>query len=416
MNCWKSKNQSTKYTISGKTNSSSIKKINISRNPSKKLFHENRNSTLHFPNTMFEQFASLTSNKDLCKTSSKSIKLSRKCNLSQIKEDRIKDEDKFALVPRIKTTISMSKSPVVSLSSQSFYDCTDTVSTGSTLSAPSFKIENKKTFANIERKSVSRIASQYLHPDNSEYEINVLHYENDVLPGTNFSHSLQSHLNSFNTNYFSMDDSSLAEIQTKNRKTNKKNLIKSNQQEIDSTIHDIKYSWEIDDWMPSRQRTKCDNRIKDVKIYNKKSHDCEMKYSWQVIGTSAQTSYTLLQNLLNNINAKNNKFAYKMCSIKYSWQIIGTGTQASLLDNYNDPDYWSGILLTGNKNCNENSPEIDNNETDCTKLQDPEEGLKKYLMLNNQQTQTFADKEIQANSIDCCAKYSWHKLIKSTCD
>lgn len=371
--------------------------------PLKELSNKKRNNTSYFPNIVFE---SLTSNKDLHKASSKSIKLSRKCNLSQMKESQLKYEDKFALVPRIET--SMSESSMMSLSSQSFHDCTNTVSTVSTLSISNFKIENKKTFANIERKPVS----QHLHPSNSECEISVLHYENDI--SGNCPNFFQSPLKSANTNLSSMDDFSLAKIQAKYKNViDKKSTIK-NQQEIDSTICDIKYSWEIGGWLPSPQRKKCDNtyKMRNIKIYNRKPYDCEIKYSWQVVGTSTQTSYTLLQNLLNNISRE--KPVYKLCSIKYSWQIIGTGTQTSL-DDY-DPDYWSGILLTPNKNYNENSPQIGNNKTDCTKLQDfakyPEEKFKKYLMLNNQQTQTFAEKEIQANSIDCYKKYSWHKIIE----
>lgn len=152
--------------------------------------------------------------------------------------------------------------------------------------------------------------------------------------------------------------------------------------------------------------------------YGRKPYDCKIKYSWQAIGTSTQTSYSLLQDLLNDTDTKSNMSAYKICNIKYSWQIIGTSTQASLCAiNYNDQDYWNGMLLTPTKNYNENNIQIDNNETGCTKLQDHsakylEKRLKRYLILNNQQTQTFAEKEVQADTNDYYAKYSWHNLIK----
>jgi len=307
--------------------------------------------------------------------------------------------------------------PIVSLPSQSFYNIVDTISTVSTQSMSSFKIENKKTFANIvnREKSVHSIASNHLHPSNSEYEINVLHYENDILSENNIPQFAQSHLKSTNTNWSSAYNCSLAGIQNDNNNfANEKNAIKCHRWDECKTVDDIKYSWEMDDSMPSSQRKKYNNthEIKITERSDKGHYDCKIKYSWQVIGTSTQTSYTLLQDLLNNTNVEDNKSSYKMCSIKYSWQIIGISTQVSLHD-YNDPDYWSGILLIPNKNYNENEAEVDNNKIDHIKLQDyaryPKGKLKKYLILNNQQTQTFAEKEVQA---DCYAKYSWHNLIK----
>lgn len=327
-----------------------------------------------------------------------------------MKESQTKNEDISALLPKIDTSISnVMNKPIVSLPSQSFYDIVNAISTVSTLSLSASKIENKKTFANIINRvrSISNIASNHLHPNSSEYEINVLHYETDILSGNNFSQFVQSHLKP--TNWSSVYNCNSVKIQDDNNNfVNERNAIK-NYTRDKGEIVDEKYSWEVDNWIPPSQRKKINN-TRDIKVAEKNGpYACGIKYSWQVIGMGTQTSYTLLQDLLNNMEDKS---AYKMC-IKYSWQIIGISTQASLHD-YNDSDYWSGMLLTPSKNYNE--AEIDNNATDRAKLHDytkyPKGRLKKYLILNNQQTQTFAEKEIQADPSDCYAKYSWQDLIK----
>lgn len=408
-----SKNQSTKYTIFGKIESPGSKKTSISQNsyPSKRLSRKERSNALRFPNTVLTQSEPLTDDKNLRKASSRSIKLSRKCNLSQMKESQAKHEDISALLPKIDTpSNSAMNKPIVSLPRQSLYNIVYTASTISTLSTS--KIENKRTFANITNraKSISNIASNHLHPSSSEYEINVLHYENDILSGNNFSQFVQSHLKS---NWSSAHNRSSTKIQDDNNNfVNERNAIENHAlDEGKKNGVGEKYSWEIDNWVSSSQRKKFYN-ARDIKIAERNGrspYSCRIKYSWQVIGMGTQTSYTLLQDLLNNTEEKS---AYKMC-IKYSWQIIGISTQASLHD-YNDSDYWSGVLLTPNKNYNE--AEIGNNATDHAKLHDymryPEGKLKKYLILNNQQTQTFAEKEIQADPCDCYAKYSWQDLIK----
>lgn len=319
-----------------------------------------------------------SNNKNLRKASSKSIKLSRKCDVLQIKKNEKLYENKLVTMPK-KTLNNNINKPIVSLSSQSSHDISDSDFTLSTLSMSNFQIENKRTFANIRnrRNSMSKIISNQLHPSNSEYEINVLHYENNI-----------SADNLCNTN---------------------------------KSVPDFKYSWKLDRWMPYSRKKEHDNicEIKDVELYKRKPYyDCKIKYSWQIIGTSAQTSYSLLQNLLNNLNTEDK--AYKTCNIKYSWQIIGISTQASLHDHHKDSDYWEGMVLTPNKNYNNNKiAQNDNNETDYNRMQDyvkyPEKQLKKYLILNSQQTQTFAEKTIQTdiNDInDHCVKYSWHNLIK----
>ncbi|XP_036150996.1 uncharacterized protein LOC105834845 [Monomorium pharaonis] len=410
---WKSKNQSTRYTIFEKTDSSSIKKTSISQNSRtpKRLSHREKISALQFPNRVPAlQSELLTDNKDLRKASSRSIKLSRKCNLSQMKKSQMKQEDILALLPKIEAISSVIRKPIVSLPSKSTYNIVDITSTLS-----SCKIENKKTFANIvnKAKSISSTVSNHLHSSNSEYEINVLHYENDFPLRSNCPQFAQSHSKSDITNWSSVYNCDLVKSQTDNL-TNERNAIKDHKCNEGKTVDDIKYSWEMNNWMPLPQRK--ETNACEIKIAERNArgpYDCKIKYSWQVIGISTQTSHTLLQNLLSSVSTEDNKSAYKMC-IKYSWQIIGISTQASLHD-YNDLDYWNGMLLTPSKNCNENEVEIGNAKT-YVKPQDyaiyPEKRLKRYLILNNQQTQTFAEKEVQADPNDFYAKYSWHNLIK----
>jgi len=185
----------------------------------------------------------------LHKASSRSIKLSRKCDLSQIKESQSKHKNIFAILPKLEASNNnVINKPVVSLPSQSFYNIVDTISTVSTQSMSSFKIKNKKTFANIvnREKSVHSTVSNHLHPSNSEYEINVLHYENDILSKNNIPQFAQSHLKSTNTNWSSAYNCSLAGIQNDNNNfANERNAIKCHRwDECDGkTVDDIKYSW-----------------------------------------------------------------------------------------------------------------------------------------------------------------------------
>ncbi|XP_032685028.1 uncharacterized protein LOC116850631 [Odontomachus brunneus] len=420
----KLKNESTKYTISGKTDSSTIKKTNVLQNlyPLKEQSYKETNNTSYFPNTRPEQLELLAKDKELHKASSKSIQLSRKYNMSQLTGSQIKDENKLAVMPKMKTPISnvTSKSQIVSMPSDTLYNITDTASTISTSSVSSFNMENKRTFAKIgnREKSISRVTSNHLHP-NSEYEINVLHYENDISSENKFPHFATSHLNSADTNWCLVRDTSSVKIGDNFENANDKQNILGDQQERDmsKTVRDIKYSWEtLDSWMSYPRRREYNNLRGQqyLETYGRKSYDCKIKYSWQVIGTGTQTSYSLLQDLLNDSTTEDRESPYKMCSIKYSWQIIGISTQASL-HNCNDSDYWSGILLTPNKNY-ESSSRIGDNERDAkprNHAKYPERRLKRCLILNNQQTQTFVEKDVQADVSDYYnAKYSWHNLIK----
>jgi len=418
----KVRNQNTKYTISGKEHSASMKKITSRNSCLTNKSSYKKNDHLCFPNRTPMHLEILRKDKDLHKKSSRSIKLSRKANLPQMRHDQLKYDDKFAIMPRIEARVSNDtkeshETRILSLLSQSSYDTTDTAST-SVLSVPNLKIETKENFANIPNKgkSVSKITLNQLQSVNSECEINVLHYENDISSENCIAHFVQRHLKSIKTSSSNSDNSSPANIQDNNNNNiiDEKNRVENSYKWNISKIPNIKYSWEVDTWMPFPQKKEYNDihGIKRIGIYNKKPYECKIKYSWQVIGISTQTSRSLLQDLLNNGDINNS--AYKICTIKYSWQIIGIGTQASLHDN--DPDYWNGTLLSPNKNCNKNDSQVDNNKTDYAKSQTHikcgEGGFRRYLILNNRETQTFAEKEIQVDTIDHNAKYSWHNLIK----
>lgn len=420
---WKLRNQTTKYTISGKTNSSTIKKANVLQNlyPLKKQSYREKSNTLHFPNTMLGRLEPLAKDKDMHKASSSSIQLSRKYNMSQMKRSQMKDEDKLIVVPKIEAPISdvKIKPQIISMPSDTFYNITDSVSTTSTLSvSSSFKMEHKRTFANIgnREKSISKVTSRHLYPTNSEYEINVLHYENDILSESKSAHFAASSLNS-DADWHFVEDTNSAKIEdNKGYMNDKQNVLESHQKSNASKpVRNTKYSWEtLDGWTPSPRRREYDHLRgqRYLEMCHGKPYDCRIKYSWQVIGTGTQTSYSLLQDLLNNTEDRESQ--YKLCSIKYSWQIIGTGTQASLHD-CDDPDYWRGILLTPNKNYKSGS-QIADDERDGqlrNRAKCPERRMKRCLILNNQQTQTFAERDVQADVNDYYyAKYSWHNLIK----
>lgn len=160
--------------------------------------------------------------------------------------------------------------------------------------------------------------------------------------------------------------------------------------EIDNQPYDIKYSWQdFENWISPSEKNK--------KLNNKKSQ-LEIKYSWQIIGMSAQTSETLI----NNYDINNKK---PECKIKYSWQIIGTETQASMsnFSSLEESNYWDGKILTSS--CKKNSLYSDNNNHDNFKNNN-------YRILYNESIQTSADKILQTELTDCRVKYSWQNLTK----
>ncbi|XP_015184868.1 PREDICTED: uncharacterized protein LOC107070844 [Polistes dominula] len=151
-------------------------------------------------------------------------------------------------------------------------------------------------------------------------------------------------------------------------------------------------------------------KVEENKRYMKADYDCKIKYSWQIIGTSSQTSKVLLDNILEE---NQRQFSNNKCEVKYSWQIIGTGTQVAL-ENNNDADYWNGVIFSPNIHRYENTVVIDENNKNTYNyngLCEKQACRKKCLILNNQYTQTLAEKNIQTDVIDSKAKYSWENLI-----
>lgn len=186
------------------------------------------------------------------------------------------------------------------------------------------------------------------------------------------------------------------------------NIKKDKEQEMHSSdyenIHspvEIKYSWhDLENWIPPSAKKKIAEKFS---LTNKKldenNFECKIKYSWQIIGVSTQTSKTLL-------NITKSDALINQCSIKYSWQIIGRSTQTSLHDKsqFIDDNYWIGRILTPN-----NTSDSANNKNN-----------NKKCMVYNEYIQTSAEKALQTELTDCRVKYSWQNLTKpylysSTC-
>lgn len=138
---------------------------------------------------------------------------------------------------------------------------------------------------------------------------------------------------------------------------------------------------------------------------NEHHHLCRIKYSWQVIGTSSQTSQTLLNNLVNENKYFDDDSDYN-CSIKYSWQIIGIATQTSRKDFTASECHTPISFLPTNKKVTRHT--IKNTICDLPSGTTTiwRKG-RRFIVLNNQCTQTFAHKECQT---------VFTELYKSNCD
>ncbi|XP_076478814.1 uncharacterized protein LOC117165091 [Bombus vancouverensis nearcticus] len=131
-------------------------------------------------------------------------------------------------------------------------------------------------------------------------------------------------------------------------------------------------------------------------------HMCKIKYSWQVIGTSSQTSQTLLDNLVKESNLLDDESVYK-CSVKYSWQIIGIATQTSQRD-FTVSECRSAIsFLSARTNtiCHPIKEMICDSPPTATVWRKG----KRFIILNNQYTQTFTHKECQTVFTELYKKY-----------
>ncbi|KAL2741073.1 CRLF3 factor [Vespula squamosa] len=157
-------------------------------------------------------------------------------------------------------------------------------------------------------------------------------------------------------------------------------------------------------------------KAKENKQYMEAECNCKIKYSWQIIGTSSQTSKVLLHNVLeenqNQFSDHNNKPSTYKCEVKYSWQIVGTETQVAL-QNSNDTDYWTGVIFSPNIHRNKKTviDEKKKNTYNDIGLCELQACRKKCIILNNQCIQTLAEKKTQTDILDCKVKYSWQDLI-----
>lgn len=193
----------------------------------------------------------------------------------------------------------------------------------------------------------------------------------------------------------------------------------------------IKYSWQdVTSWVPPSQKNKItcntEENNKNHRQSDKMNLSCKIKYSWQIVGTSTQTSQTLIQTLLSendcNFGVYNEVMPYDLkkneqkvrCSIKYSWEIIGISTQTSLVKDDFDKDYWKGTIITPSEQYHERKINFWQDNAEERIKSYGSNGLYKikYIILNNEATQTFTEKENQTDLTDCRATYSWQNLIR----
>ncbi|XP_017875415.1 uncharacterized protein LOC108622212 [Ceratina calcarata] len=115
-----------------------------------------------------------------------------------------------------------------------------------------------------------------------------------------------------------------------------------------------------------------------------------VKYSWQVLGTSAQTSRTLLESLIKENEPLEDETVHN-CSVKYSWQIIGIATQTSRRDLAASKRRSLVSILSARTNRPRDIKKTDRPDTPIAIWRKG----KRYIILNNQCTQTFVHKESQ---------------------
>ncbi|KAK0092738.1 hypothetical protein PV326_000703 [Microctonus aethiopoides] len=174
---------------------------------------------------------------------------------------------------------------------------------------------------------------------------------------------------------------------------------------------EMKYSWQdLAHWIPPSEKKKIDEGRQNFYINDKqKDIECKIKYSWQIVGLSSQTSNTFIAE--NNLTDDSNNYN---CCIKYSWQIIGTGTQASLHDINTEKlqdDYWNGKILIPNQ-CKYIPNIFDNNRKNVGNLSGYNKN--KNCILYCEITQTTADKCFQTELTDCrMQKHIFKRLLNA---
>lgn len=139
---------------------------------------------------------------------------------------------------------------------------------------------------------------------------------------------------------------------------------------------------------PSRRR--CEETYS-----SRKEHPCKIKYSWQVLGKGSQTSRTLLESII-----KANGFddeSIHQCAIKYSWQIIGIATQTSKRDF---------AIAEGHPIASFSLAKIKRPRVNVMRTSEPKQAFtvwrngKRFILLNNQCTQTIAHKANQTTFLE----------------
>lgn len=160
---------------------------------------------------------------------------------------------------------------------------------------------------------------------------------------------------------------------------------------------DLQCSWKEADrpilLSVAKSQSRCYNKTEPVN----NEYPCRIKYSWQVLGRSSQTSRTLLESLAKENVEEESVYD---CSIKYSWQIIGIATQTSKRD-FSVSECRSIVSILSPKL---NPIRHDVKETSNALPATIWRNGKKFFVLNNQCTQTSAHKESQTNCIEIHVK------------
>ncbi|CAK9834388.1 hypothetical protein ANTRET_LOCUS10925 [Anthophora retusa] len=157
---------------------------------------------------------------------------------------------------------------------------------------------------------------------------------------------------------------------------------------------------------PSTVCEKDGTRLQKIERY----HPCRIKYSWQVVGTSSQTSQTLLANLAKKKEKEkeeeegsaldDDESMVRSCSVKYSWQIIGITTQTCAKD-FTVEECRSAVSFLSARTENRGGDDRNNSNAKDTSGESAARigtfwrNGKRFIVLNNQCTQTFAHKENQ---------------------
>ncbi|XP_014606220.1 PREDICTED: putative uncharacterized protein DDB_G0282499 [Polistes canadensis] len=276
--------------------------------------------------------------------------------------------------------------------------------------------------SNNNRKEDVRVKNK-LYTSYSEHMVKIVNYENETqllqmyYPKVcNLNYSIEEKKGikrSMSAIQYNKSTQCISNIKTSNSNLH---MAQNKFNNLQNNSYKVLYSLENINRTSMPEKSACLIRacqVEENKRYMEAEYDCKIKYSWQIIGTSSQTSKVLLDNILEeNQSPFSNNNNNNKCEIKYSWQIIGTGTQVAL-ENNNDADYWSGVIFSPNIHRYENTVIDENNKKtyNYNGLCEKQACRKKCLILNNQYTQTLAEKKIQTDVLDCKAKYSWQNLV-----